>query len=84
MGRFLNLWGNCMADLSCLPKYLIVYGKTDHRLAYSAANVKNSLRGVCARYGAQAINRAAVLALPGYEDVTPEFIVKESEDAPPF
>lgn len=56
-----------------LPKYLIVYNHTDHRLAYTEANVTNSLRGVSVRYGLHTLHRVTVLSLPGYKDVTSEF-----------
>lgn len=72
-----------MNDTSGLPKFLIAY-RSDHRLAYTDANVRNSLRGVYDRYGQQAIDVTAVYSMPGYEDVTSRFIVGEANELAPF
>lgn len=67
-----------------LPTYLLVYGRSDHRLAYSDENVRNSLRGRYVRYGNRGLDDAQVLTLPGYEDVTARFIIGESHEPAPF
>ncbi|MFC8099404.1 hypothetical protein [Streptomyces sp. NPDC057363] len=73
-----------MGDHSSLPKFLIAYEGQDHRLAYTEANVRNSLKGVYVRYGVQGLNGATVYTLPGYEDVTGRFIIGESPEPAPF
>lgn len=73
-----------MPDLSQLPKYLLVYGTRDHRVAYSDSFVRNSLRGRYTRYGDRGLDGAAVLTLPGYEDVTKRFIIGEECEPAPF
>ena len=73
-----------MTKTGDLPKFLISYGGRDHRLAYTDENVRNSLRGVYVRYGGQALDRAAVYALPGYGDVTDRFIIGEGREPAPF
>ncbi|MFD7605185.1 hypothetical protein ACFWAN_32720 [Streptomyces mirabilis] len=81
---FLSLWADSMTKTDDLPRFLISYGGRDHRLAYTDENVRNSLRGVYGRYGTQALSRAAVYALPSYEDVTARFVIGESCEPAPF
>lgn len=73
-----------MSDSELLPTFLISYGGRDHRLAYTDANVRNSLRGVYSRFGDKGLDKAAVYTLPGYEDVTHRFIIGESPEPAPF
>jgi hypothetical protein len=55
-----------------------------HRLAYGEASVRKILAGLKGRYDVRGGFTATVFELQGLEDVTEDFIVKESEDAAPF
>lgn len=64
--------------MSDLPTHLIEssrYGLNHggrHRLAYGSQHVRNSLKGLVTRYPKSEIR---VLALPGFEDVTTDFML---------
>lgn len=67
----MTTWRTTVNDL---PKFLIAYGGQDNRLAYTEDTVIRSLRSTSVRYGKQALRRTRVLSLPGYKDLTDQFI----------
>lgn len=55
-----------------------------HRLAYGEASVQKTIAGLKGRYEVRGGVNVRVYALPGLEDVTPQFQPKESNDVAPF